>query len=246
MAHLRAQLAPGRVYRPIGEFDQIQCVLDVFVELIQLRRLAGIELAGHAAVENGQRPRADIFSQLEVFVKAQAKRLEIIGRGAKIELVVPAVDDRPALGDIAHRGLPAVASHQAAAFDDAAAGKADESRVHIVEQLHQVLAQAVGAVVPRVHGEERDHVEIDGTRAIDEEVQPRFRLGGIGANDGFIVLPFAAESLQLAAADFVPRSVGEGGADRGWSVRAHVGGEAIFGALFHAHAAKAHVIKAIA
>ena len=67
-----------------------------------------------------------------------------------IEFIVPAVDDRLALCDVADRFLPAIARGEAAAFHDAASGEADESRVHVVEQLHEIFAQAVGTVLPRV------------------------------------------------------------------------------------------------
>ena len=39
---------------------------------------------------------------------------------------------------------------RAAAFDDAAAGKTHEARVHVGEQLHEVGAQAAGAMLPGV------------------------------------------------------------------------------------------------
>ena len=99
MAHLGAQLPPGRGYGAVGEFDQVQRVLDVFVELVERGSFAGVELAGHAAVEDGQRLRADVFGQLKIFVEAEAERLEIVRRGPRIEFVVPAIDDGLALGD---------------------------------------------------------------------------------------------------------------------------------------------------
>ena len=76
--HRRAAAAPGRVDRAVGELDQIQRVLDVRIQLLERGQFAGIELAGHAAVQDRQRLRPDVFAELEEFEKAQPKRLEIV------------------------------------------------------------------------------------------------------------------------------------------------------------------------
>ena len=71
-------------------------------------QLAGVELAGHAAVEDRQRLGADVLAQLEELEEAQAERLEVIRRGPVLELVVPAVDDQLAFCDRADGVLPLV------------------------------------------------------------------------------------------------------------------------------------------
>ncbi len=169
--------------------------MDVFVEFVERGGLAGIELAGHAAVEDRQRLRADVFGQLEVFIKAEAEGLEVVGRRPGIEFVVPAIDDGLAFGNVADRGLPAIARGQQAALDDAAAGKAQKAGMHVVEQLDQVLAQPVGTVLPGIDGEEGDHVQIEGAGFVDEEIQLGVLLGGSGADDGLVVLPGRRRSL---------------------------------------------------
>jgi hypothetical protein len=69
----RALASPLGGLRTVGELDQIERVLDVRVELIQRNQFVRIELAGHAAVEYGQRRGADVLRQLEVLVKAQSE-----------------------------------------------------------------------------------------------------------------------------------------------------------------------------
>ena len=83
-------------HRTVGELDQVERVLHVGIELIDRHQLVGVELAGHAAVQDRQRLGADVLGQLEVLVEAEAERLEVVGRLAMAELVVPAVDDRGA------------------------------------------------------------------------------------------------------------------------------------------------------
>ena len=138
--------------------------MHVFVELVESGRLAGVELAGHAAVEDRQWLGADVLGELEVFVEAEAEGLEVVGRGPLVEFVVPAVDDGLSLGDVADGRLPAIARGEQAAFDDAAAGEAQKAGMHVVEQLDEVLAKAVGAVLPGVDGEQGDHVEVELSR----------------------------------------------------------------------------------
>ena len=74
--------APGARRRPVGELDEIERVLDVGVELIERRQLAGVELAGHPAVEDRQRLGADVLGELEVLVEAEAERLVVVRRRA--------------------------------------------------------------------------------------------------------------------------------------------------------------------
>ena len=61
--------------------------------LVERRPVAlRIELASHAAVDDRQRSSADVFRQLEIFVKSQTERLVIIRRRLVFEFVVPTID----------------------------------------------------------------------------------------------------------------------------------------------------------
>ena len=93
---IRARACPSGRRRAVGELDQVERVLDVRVELVDRHELAGVELAGHAAVEDRQRLGADVLRQLEVLEEAQAERLVVVRRRPVHELVVPAVDDERA------------------------------------------------------------------------------------------------------------------------------------------------------
>src|SRR4029077_8738987 len=212
-------------------------VAHIFVELVDRGRLTGIELAGHAAVQDGQRRRADVLGQLEVFVKAQAKGLEVVGSGPKVEFVVPAIDEGSPFRNIAHRGLPAIARRQQAAFDDAASGEAKKAGVQIVEQLDQVFAQSVRAVLPSVHGEERHHVKIELPYFVNEERYSCVLHGSVRSNDGFISFPRPVEAFEFSASDFVTAFIREGGADGFRPAAAHISGESVFAGAFYSDAA---------
>ena len=93
------------------------------------------------------------------------------------ELVVPAIDEQPPVGQVADRGLPLVAVVEAAPFDDAPAGEAEEARLQVGEHLHQVGAQAVRPILPGVLRAERHHVEIDHARRRGDQLQRRMGLG---------------------------------------------------------------------
>ena len=68
-----ARFAPQGVGRAVGEFDEVQRVLDVRAEFRERAQFAGIELAGHAAIQNGQRLGADVLAQLEILEEAEAE-----------------------------------------------------------------------------------------------------------------------------------------------------------------------------
>src|SRR5579859_2240056 len=82
--------------------------------------------------------------------------------------------------------------------------------------------------------------------AIDENIQSCMRLSRAGANHGLVVLPLAVKPFKFSVADLMPSFVGDGSADGPRAIAAHIGGEAVFGATFHADAAEAGVVKAIA
>src|ERR1700722_15836068 len=135
--------------------------MDIFVELVECCRFTGIELAGHAAVQDRQWLGPEFFGELEVFVKAQAERLEVVWSRPLIEFIIPAIDNGFSFRDVSHRGLPAIACCQKTPFDDAATRKAKESGMQIVEKLDEVFAQSIRPILPRVHREQGHHVEIE-------------------------------------------------------------------------------------
>src|SRR5258708_37037955 len=75
VSHLGADLAPWRTWRAVGKLDEVERVLNVLMNFFELGGLAGVELAGHAAVEDGERAGADGFRRLEGVVEAEAKGL---------------------------------------------------------------------------------------------------------------------------------------------------------------------------
>ncbi len=62
MAHRGTLASPFRVDWSVREFDQIDRVLDVVIEIFERRKLARVKLAGHATVENRQWLGADVFA----------------------------------------------------------------------------------------------------------------------------------------------------------------------------------------
>ncbi len=80
MPHRGAPGAPRTVRRAVGKFNEIQRVLDERLKLVQRAEFSGIELAGHAAIEDRQRFASDVLAKLEKLEETEAERLEIIGR----------------------------------------------------------------------------------------------------------------------------------------------------------------------
>src|SRR5215467_300000 len=100
------------------------------------------------------------------------------------ELSVPAIDDQAAVSQVADGRLPLVARLQMPPFDDAAAWKAQKSRLHVAEKLNQIGAQAVRTILPRLFRIERDQIDLDLARPIHQQIQARLAARRRGANDG--------------------------------------------------------------
>src|SRR5471030_640978 len=123
--------APMAVDRPVGERDEIERVLNIFVRLPDGGGFARVELACHAAVQDRKRAGANILRQLKVFEETQAERLEVIRSGPMRELVVPTVDDRPPFANIAESLLPLITQFQPPPFHDAPAREAEKAGLHV-------------------------------------------------------------------------------------------------------------------
>src|SRR5258705_12190475 len=52
VSHLRPQTTPGTIDWTIGELNEVQGILDVRIQLVERGQLAGVELAGHAAIDD--------------------------------------------------------------------------------------------------------------------------------------------------------------------------------------------------
>src|SRR5258708_16803300 len=109
MPHVCAQLSPVSCSITIGKLNQVKCILNIWIELIERHKLSRIKLASHSTTQNGKWRRTNIFSELEVFKKSQTKRLKIIRCRAMLKFCVPSVDHRLAQINIADSLLPLIA-----------------------------------------------------------------------------------------------------------------------------------------
>ena len=138
------------------------------------------------------------------------------------ELVVPAVDDQLSIRGIADRLLPLVPALEESTLDDAAAGKAEEAGMKILEELDEIGAQAVLSMRPRVGWEDRHHVEVDRARASGHDAGERVKLGRFSRDGSGELLPGRGQPLERDAAEGAALRVFELDAYRGWPVRAAV------------------------
>ncbi len=92
---------------------------------------------------------AEILAELEILVKPHAVR----------EAVVPGAPAFLAALERADREFPVVRRLDGAAFDDAAAGEADEAGLQVRNHLGDVRPQAVGPALPGRGGKERNKVQ---------------------------------------------------------------------------------------
>src|SRR5262245_48844085 len=159
------------------------------MDLVDGGRFTRVELTGHAAIQNRERTCANILRQLEILVKAQAERLIVVRRRLVVELVIPAINDGLAFGDVADCGFPAVTGSQTTSFHNAAAWEAKKPGVHVSKKLGQVLPKSVRPVLPGIEREQGNHVEIDRALLVKKQIDLCVLLGSAGADHGFILLP---------------------------------------------------------
>ena len=125
----------------------------------------------------------------------------VIGRWPPIEFRVPAIDDETALVEIADRGLPLVTLLQVSAFDDAAAGKTQEPGLHVFQQLHEIGAQAIRPVLPRVFWKKRHEIDIDTAIAFEQKIKMALAARVVGPQGGGIRLPRIRQNYVLCFTD---------------------------------------------
>ena len=101
MSHRGAPGAPRAARRAVGKFNQIQGILYEGLKLVQRAEFPRIELAGHAAIEDGQRFAADVLAKLKELEEAEP------------ELAADLVDNGITMagGSSLLRGLTTVVSH---------------------------------------------------------------------------------------------------------------------------------------
>jgi len=109
--------------------------------------------AGHPAVDNPHPLGVDVFAELEKLVVAQAVGGAIAPQRPVTRTRVYGADGLFPLHAILHRH----------ALDDTATGKAHEAGLEVRQQLSQVGAAAVGAVLERLPREQGDEVNIEAS-----------------------------------------------------------------------------------
>src|SRR5215471_7132271 len=96
-------------------------------------------------------------------------------------------------------------------------------------------------MVPGVDGKQRNHVEVDRSLFIKEQIEVGVWLCGIRADCRLVALPRAVEPGQRSAAEFSATVICDGCPYARWSGCANIGREPVLGAALHADAAKAGV-----
>ena len=245
MSHLGTQLSPGGSSGAIGEFDKVEGILHVEVELVEGHHFVALVLAGEAATENGKRFGSEILTQQEVFVVAQTQTLEIVGESLVLEGVVPAVLIQRTVLHRAHGVLPLVAGGKGVALDDAAAGEAEDAGVEVIERLGEVGTQTVLSVLPGLDGEERDVVHVHRTLRQQHHAQTRVGIGEGGAEEDGLLLPAVAADFDFLGQQILAAGVQQlNGELHGASIgSAGIGSETVFLALLEADATETFVVE---
>ena len=122
----------------VGVFNGIECVLYQCVQVGHWN----IPTVSQSDVDNEEWGSPHVFGQLKVFIKTQTVAAPVAPVVAHVSV---------SLFDGANGALPLPGVVEALlSFDEASAGKAEECRFCVGQQLCQIGAQSVGPVVPCV------------------------------------------------------------------------------------------------
>ena len=163
MAQLCTLCTPDGVKAAVGELDQVKGVLNVFVQLIHGNSFITLILAAHAAVKYRERLALQILTEEEVFIKAQAVALVIVGSHNSHKAVLPAVPVALAGFDRADGILPAVAVFKAVALYYSASGEAEEAGLNVSKSLSHIGAETVFAVFKGLFREQGTHINVNSS-----------------------------------------------------------------------------------
>src|SRR5699024_3534656 len=189
--HLCSYRTPFRVGGPVGEFHQVQGVLDVPVQEFFVIGDVILPTTGHQCGNDGDRGGSQVLRELEVLEVAQAVAL----------VVAPPVGVGRAFLDRADGVLPLERAATfpvgffvglvAAGVDQAPAGKAQEVRVQAGDGPGDVGAKPVGMAVEGVLGVQGDHVQGDRAGTTRDHRQLTVVGGGVGGDGGRVLGPLA-------------------------------------------------------
>ena len=130
MPHICPQFAPAGSDRSVGKLDQIQGIIDVGLQLLYWHMLLHalvLKLAGEPAIQDGQRLRAQILTQLKIFEEAQTVRLVIVGEFLMREGVVPTVDVERTILHRPHRVFPLITGLNRRTLHDTSTGETENA-----------------------------------------------------------------------------------------------------------------------
>ena len=220
VSHLGTQFAPCRSVGTIGKLNQIDGILDVWVEVFNGHMIGGfafdriLELAGHAAVEHGERFGSKIFAELEILEEAKTIGLIVVGVEAVVEFILPAVEVQGAVLDGTNCVFPLITIGEVGTFDDAATRETEDAGMQIIKSLSQVLTHATGAVLPRLGGEETHMLKVDAwtidgilwfleIAVAQEDAEHAVLAGSKWGEVHFVLFPFVAFDCNLGRSQLV-------------------------------------------
>ena len=255
MSHFCTHLTPRRRGVAIGKLYEVQCILDIVVQLVHGHVNTGVcgvrvlELTRKTARDNGQRLAAEVLAELEELKESQSIALVVVGEVTARKRVVPAVLVQRTVLHGPHTVLPVIARLQVSTLYDTSAGETEHAGLHVEERLCQVLAHTVLTTFPRVSGEKADVLHVCGHLAVTPHAQVCFVKGALGLDGGRVFLPLLAAYLHAAIAQllvFAHRGVvHEVYPQLGLATVRHARPyrEAVFLAAFHTHAEETVVLN---
>ena len=169
VAHLYPDSSPRRALIPVCKLNEIQRILQEFLKFrtVSGHHLIGLILAGKPHVQHGQGLGSDQLTEQEIFVISQSQCLVIMAVDALIAVLFAVSMHRPAVPVVPsgplglQTVLEPIAVGQRVTLHDAAAGKAQESGPHVLQQLKEIPAEDSA---DGVCGKQRNKVKLHRAR----------------------------------------------------------------------------------
>ncbi len=171
MSHFRSEGTPLGGYVAIGEFQEVEGIIYIWLKAVDRDMGTGIIvliLTGQTYAQHGKRLGPNLLAQYEILIEAETVALVIVRIETVGEGIVPAVLVNRSVLHRADSVFPLVTSLQVSTLHDTASGETEHSGMDVGEFLRKVFSKPVLMAVVGIGGEERYMLQVDGILRLEE------------------------------------------------------------------------------
>ena len=182
MSHFCPDAAPVRIRAALCKFNQVHSIPDIFFQQFPLCKAKVVRV--QSPVDHRQRLTVQILAQKEILIKANAHGL----------VVTPVVSPARPVFHRTQRPFPVIdpiscIRIQLSVMRQAAARKAQKTRLHLSQGLNQVGPESVLPSLPGIQRHQGREGNLKGSVALCGQKKPRCAVGILRCQQDFMLFP---------------------------------------------------------